>query len=228
MKEQQFFSKQPKQAGPRPFYVDHRKIPEDNTIAMNRALHQLSSTIETTHKIVKEYADNARSLPKQYKNRVEKEMSFLRKYLGGISDERPEEIIFILSIANSIQPSCSTRLNLKNLTQETKRLDKMAQCTPLIIHGAYLFVQNEIKASYQNAWFSKDPHSSKLFQELTHRLGEKSNDEKMACLTALQTHLQSKTIHDKILFGSKGVEKVLSQLNTQISSLESPSPAKAM
>lgn len=228
MKEKQFLTKHPKQAVPPPIHIDHRKIPVDTTPAMNKALKDLSVSVETTRPAIEPFLTKTKSLPEDYKARVEREATFFRRYVTGTSTERPEEINFILSVASSIDPAFSTPLSLRNLTTQKKRLDEMPRITPLIIDGAYLLVQHEIHTSYQSAWFRKDPHSSQLYVELTERLGEKSNEEKIACLMALQTHLQAKSIQEKVNFGSKGVEKILAQLTDQLASLASPSPAKTM
>jgi len=230
MKEKGFFTTPPqKMAAPQPVYIDHRrKRPQIPKHTLDKALDGLSVSIEAS-KSVTEVLTKANSLPDAYQKRKTETASFL-KYLVGTSADRPEEINFIISVAVSIDSntSFSSTLNLRNLTAQTKHLDDIIRDTPLIIDGAYLLVHHEIETSYNQAWLSKDPRASQLYVELTERLGEKSNQDKIACLTALQTHLQSKSIQEKVNFGSKSAEKMLSQLTTQLDLLASPSPSKTM
>lgn len=230
MREKSFFKKPPKTLGPQPGHIDHRKKnPQNPKYSLDKTVDGLSASIDASS-AVKEVLAKLPSLPDAYQKRKVETTSFLKKFIVGTSADRPEEINFITSVTASIDSdtSFSVPLNIRNLATQTKRLNEITRITPLIIDGAYLFVHHEIEESYRKAWVSKDPRASQLYVELTARLGEKSNQDKIACLTALQTHLQSKSVQEKVSFGSKGVDKVLSQLSSQLASLAPTSLSKTM
>lgn len=76
MKEQQFFTKQPKQAVPPPIHIDRRKIPSKRTDTLDKALDGLTVSMEASSH-VKEVLTKTSSLPEDYKARVAKEAGFL-------------------------------------------------------------------------------------------------------------------------------------------------------
>ena len=219
-------------------HIDIQKPPEKYTqeqlldraiIAMNEAMSSFNKALNKANIVKTEPSD----LPSAYRKRQAEEASGLLSYFKPASKE-PVEIDFITSIAASLKVEAKassiylsdlmkhTPRALSGVKEETLRLNQLATSIVSIIDGAYIFVLQSTAASFKNAWIYKDPSADPLYLEMSQRVGKKSTEEKIACLTALQRYLQTEAAQKTIKFGNKKIADVLATIAEQIEEL-SPS-----
>jgi len=213
------FSKQPAPYKPAPQHVNTSN-PHHNTHEHN--LLKWVKKHENALEHIKQVKSSSTTLSSSYEQRkaVQAANTSRLNFFAGLSNpspERPDDINFITSIAESLgEKTKVTKNKLRELKGETHKLEAASDKMSTIVTGAYLYVMKKIEDSYKNAWVSKDPKSSQLYLELVARVGKKTDEEQHTCLTALHDHLQAEEIQKKIKFGSQKPDDVLAKLQEYI------------
>jgi hypothetical protein len=133
-----------------------------------------------------------------------KTQSWLLSFFSAPSPLRLETLSFIASIE-----------------ENTRQLHNADQ----LFIAACLHVMLVIKEPYLNAWFFNDPKGSDMFTILTEKVGEKTDEEQLDFLKALNDYLQDGAIQEKIKFGGQTAAVVLSGIAAQIESLKEKTAA---
>ncbi|GGI75568.1 hypothetical protein [Legionella impletisoli] len=172
--------------------------------------------LDSIEKIIK----SVLTLPHTYDQRKQKQLQGFRFFVApSISKDRPEALAFITSIAQSLTTHNRSPKNLTSLKAETRHLEARLIAVESIVTGAYLLVLNRIESDYKAAWLSKSPKSSQLYQELSERLGELTEDKQKVCLEALHDHLTNRDAEANIKFGSLTKEATLKRIDESIEQL---------
>ncbi len=141
--------------------------------------------------------------------------------------ERDEEIQFIISLADTFvikQTTC--QYNLVSMNTESTRLKTLAALITSVVHGAYIHVLDRIGSTYRHSWIVRNPEFSRLYALLLEKVGEKTDEEKKACLNALYDHINKEDIKRKIDFGSLSADAVLTNIRAQIGTYTHYLPSK--
>ncbi len=208
MKQHGLFKPQPMKQPPNPYTKTHQanlvKCHEKITQALSEA-QQITAGVS--------------SLPDAYQKRKTAQSSVL-SYFTTPSSDRPEAIDLITSIAESLKlQSRAPKTNLHALRAEKRRMAQELSTMSSIVDGSYVYVSQDIQESYQDAWWNTDPNASQLYVEISERTGEKSNEEKISCLMALQSYLQTDAARATVKFGTKNLEIVLAKITAQMDAL---------
>lgn len=168
--------------------------------------------------------EKIKTLPEEYKQKTSSRFF--------VNQARNRAIELILSLANecNIQQPSEKQKTPSALNHLRKQASSSSHALR-VVQGACLNVFLDIKASYDNAWISKNPDSSELYKTIKDLLSEQlelkpeeigtvTEKKQAAALTALQSFLEQANA-DKV-YGGKTAAELLNNLTQQLQQPQAP------